>query len=230
MIRRLSRIISKACYRFQRLVCPNEKQRLYNKWFAIKGDQTLRLEYPLTHDSLVFDVGGYKGDWASDIRQRCGCSLFVFEPVRQYAETIKERFKSDPHVHVFAYGLGAGNRVDSIGLSDDASSLFRKANNTVEIEIRDVVDFLDQERVETIDVMKINIEGGEYELLETLLQSGLCGKVKNFQIQFHDFVPSAEARMTAIQSGLAKTHDLTWQYRFIWENWKIRSLNDLGDD
>lgn len=230
MIRRISRFVSKACYRFQRLVCPNAKQRLYNKWFAVKGDQTLRLEYPLTHDSLVFDVGGYKGDWASDIRKRCNCSLFVFEPVKQYSETIKERFNSDPRVRVFAYGLGAGNRVAAIGLSDDASSLFRKVTNTVEIEIRDVVDFLNQERVKTIDLMKINIEGGEYELLETLLQNGLCGKVKNFQIQFHDFVPGAEARMTAIQSGLAKTHDLSWQYRFIWENWTIRALNDLGDD
>jgi FkbM family methyltransferase len=223
-------MINKAYYRFQRLVCPNEKQKLYNGWFAVKGDQTLRLEYPLTRHSLVFDVGGYKGDWASDIGQRYGCSLFVFEPVRQYAETIKERFKSDPRVRVFAYGLGAVNRTDAIGLSDDASSLFRKATNSVEIEIRDVVDFLTQEGVEQIDLMKINIEGGEYELLETLLQSGMCGKVNNFQIQFHDFVPGAEARMTAIHTGLARTHELTWQYRFIWENWKIRSFNDLSDN
>ena len=29
------------------------------KWFADRGDQTLRLEYPeLNSDSIVFDVGG----------------------------------------------------------------------------------------------------------------------------------------------------------------------------
>jgi FkbM family methyltransferase len=229
MIRRVSTVFRKALYRLQRLICPNEKQRLYNEWFGIKGDRTLRVDYPLTRDSLVFDVGGYMGSWAADIRQTFGCTLFVFEPVRSYAEKIRERFKNDPHVHVFEFGLGSRNRVDRIGLSDDASSLFHAAAHTVEIEIRDVVEFLRQQHVDKIDLMKINIEGGEYELLEALLQSGLCAKVDNFQIQFHDFVPNAEARMAAVQSGLGKTHDLTWQYRFIWENWRLRSLNSLGD-
>ncbi len=120
MIRRVSTVFRKACYRLQRLICPNEKQRLYNEWFGIKGDRTLRVDYPLTRDALVFDVGGYMGSWAADIRQRFGCTLFVFEPVRPYAEKIRERFKNDPHVRVFEYGLGSRNRLDRIGLSDDA--------------------------------------------------------------------------------------------------------------
>ena len=220
MISRLFGLIKKLTYRLQRFICPNEKQKLYNQWFAAKGDRTLRLEYQLSHDSLVFDLGGYKGLWAADIHQRFGCSLFIFEPVRQYAEVIKERFKSDPRVRVFAYGLGATSRKDTIGLSDDASSVFRTGKKAQEIEMRDVVDFLKAEGVRKIDLVKINIEGGEYELLEALLQSGFCERIDNFQIQFHDFFPDAAARMTAIQSGLAKTHELTWQYRFIWENWK----------
>jgi len=31
-------------------------------WFAVNGDQTLRLNYDLDANSLVFDLGGYKGD------------------------------------------------------------------------------------------------------------------------------------------------------------------------
>ena len=225
---RLLGLIRKLLYRSQRFICPNEKQKLYNKWFSVKGDQTLRLEYQLSHDSLVFDVGGYKGRWAADIHKRFNCSLFIFEPVKQYAEVIKKRFESEPRVRVFAYGLGSGNRVDTIGLSDDASSVVRPAKQTVEIEMRDVVDFLKAEGVQKIDLVKINIEGGEYELLEALLKSGFCERIENFQIQFHDFFPDSAARMTTIQSRLAKTHELTWQYPFIWENWrkKKQAFND----
>jgi hypothetical protein len=35
------------------------------RWFKDKGDETLRLEYPeLNKDSLVFDLGGYHGDFS----------------------------------------------------------------------------------------------------------------------------------------------------------------------
>lgn len=36
-------------------------------WFRDQGDSTLRLDYDLNADSLVVDVGGYLGQWSSDI-------------------------------------------------------------------------------------------------------------------------------------------------------------------
>ena len=36
-------------------------------WVAAKGDQSLRLDYDLGRDSVVFDLGGYEGNWANDI-------------------------------------------------------------------------------------------------------------------------------------------------------------------
>ena len=39
----------------------NSKQ--VERWFADDGDNTLRLNYPLDENSVVFDVGAYKGAW-----------------------------------------------------------------------------------------------------------------------------------------------------------------------
>ena len=36
-------------------------------WVRDRGDQTLRLDYDLAAASIVFDLGGYEGQWASDI-------------------------------------------------------------------------------------------------------------------------------------------------------------------
>jgi hypothetical protein len=47
--------------------------------------------------------------------------------------------------------------------------------------------------------------------------------VSNVQVQFHDFVPDAERRMRRIQEKLGKTHSLTYQYLFVWENWALKS-------
>ena len=72
----------------------------------------------------------------------------------------------------------------------------------------------------SIDLMKINIEGAEYDLLEHLIENKFVENIKDIQVQFHDFVPNAEARMKNIQAGLSKTHYLTYQYPFVWENWR----------
>ena len=68
--------------------------------------------------------------------------------------------------------------------------------------------------------MKINIEGGEYPLLESISDAGMLNSVDNFQIQFHDFVDDAVARRAAVLESLSQTHECTWCYEFVWENWK----------
>lgn len=34
------------------------------RWRKENGDYTHRVNYDLNEDSIVFDVGGYKGEWA----------------------------------------------------------------------------------------------------------------------------------------------------------------------
>ena len=44
----------------------------------------------------------------------------------------------------------------------------------------------------------------------------------NIQVQFdEDVIPNAAKRMEAIHSMLAKTHRITFQERFVWENWEL---------
>ena len=47
----------------------DEFQEIATKWVEDKGDETLRLDYSLTEDSIVFDLGGYRGDFAEAIHK-----------------------------------------------------------------------------------------------------------------------------------------------------------------
>ena len=40
------------------------------------------------------------------------------------------------------------------------------------------------------------------------------------QIQFHNFIPNAEKLREDIREDFSKTHHLTYDYYFIWENWE----------
>jgi len=191
-------------------------------WFQDKGDSTHRLQYDLNASSIVLDLGGYEGQWASDIYSRYCCTVHVFEPVQAYAENIQRRFAGNAHIQVYPFGLGATNTEIQIGLSNDGSSVFQKTAQTETGQLVEAKAFFDRNGIGEIDLMKINIEGGEYEFLEYLLDTGLAVKIKDVQVQFHDFVPNAETRMKSIQERLSQTHSLTYQYEFVWENWRVK--------
>jgi FkbM family methyltransferase len=191
-------------------------------WFAINGDQTLRLDYPLSPGSVVFDVGGYKGEFASAIYDKYGCCVYSFEPIPEFYSIIKERFLYNDHVKPFCFGLSEKNGTEGISFTADKSSLFIDSNKTV-IQLKRAVDFIREMQIEKIELMKLNIEGAEYGLLNDLIQSNEITRVKNLQVQFHDFIVSdAKNKMKQIQALLSKTHELTYQYEFVWENWRIK--------
>jgi FkbM family methyltransferase len=191
-------------------------------WFRDNGDKTHRLNYDLNKNSVVFDLGGYEGEWSSEIYCLYGSAIYIFEPYDSYFEKIKGRFLHNKDVHVFQFGLSNSNYNAQLSIADNSSSMFRKGENSVEIKLKDASEFLRNNKIEGIDLMKINIEGGEFDLLEHLIVTGDVRKIKNIQVQFHDFVPNAEQRMKSIQINLQKTHELTYQYEFVWENWRLK--------
>jgi FkbM family methyltransferase len=191
-------------------------------WFRQRGDKTFRVEYELSEDSLVFDLGGYEGQWTSDIFSRYCCRIHVFEAVVEYAQAIEARFRKNPKIHVHPVGLASHDGTSEITMSADGTSLFRAGGRRVPVTLVKASDFLVQNGISEISLMKINIEGGEYDLLEHLIATGTVRAIRDIQVQFHDFMPQAEERMASIQQKLAETHAVTYQFPFVWENWRLK--------
>tara|TARA_R110000751_G_scaffold105046_4_gene200870 strand:+ start:91315 stop:91998 length:684 start_codon:yes stop_codon:yes gene_type:complete len=192
-------------------------------WFAVKGDQTLRLNYPLNKDSVVFDLGGYKGEFAADIYNKYQSTIYVFEPIQSFYNLIKQQFIDNPRIKAYQYGLAGQDQTMQISLTDNSSSVYIKSKLTETIQLKSIIDFIKTNNIDYIDLIKVNIEGGEYDVLEALIAHNMLPLFSDLQIQFHDFIiPSATERMKKIQAELSKTHQLTYQYEFVWENWTLK--------
>ena len=63
--------------------------------FRKSNGEAKRLEYRLGPDSLVFDVGGYRGDFASAIYNRYNSQIWIFEPVLGFHKLMEARFKDN---------------------------------------------------------------------------------------------------------------------------------------
>ena len=93
-----------------------------SKWFKDKGDKNLRLRYPLTSKSVVFDLGGYKGDFAANIYNKYESHIYLFEPVKRYYLLCVNRFRKNKKIKCFNYGLSNKNGKFIISLNNDKSS------------------------------------------------------------------------------------------------------------
>ncbi len=213
-----------------RLTVPDSGSQEYiqgqrvKQWFKDDGDNTLRLNYDLNESSVVFDVGGYKGEFAAAIISKYDCTVFIFEPIPEFFNIIVNKFIKNKNVKPFCVGLSDKTISEKISLTDNSSSLYISDENAISIQLKSAVEFISEHAINTVDLIKINIEGSEYALLECLIENNLIHKFRNIQVQFHDFIiEHPRERMVKIQNELSKTHELTYQYDFVWENWKLKS-------
>ena len=162
----VSKLKNKLAIRFRRYILREPFLIEVERWFKDKGDETLRLDYPLTSDSVVFDVGGYRGDFAFDINKKYDCTVYIFEPVLEFYQSCVARFANNEKVICFNHGLASVEGQLEIGLADNASSFNSPyANDKKEIvQLRSIVDFIRELSIEKIDLLKVNIEGGEFDI------------------------------------------------------------------
>ncbi len=179
-------------------------------------------------NSVVMDVGGETGVWATQIYEKYAPRLKIYEPNPHSVAILRERFK-DTNAEIFPFGLGASDQTcllsnDGMGSSIFAASRNYDAAEKMEVRIRDVREAFEELDLPEVDLIKINIEGGEYDLLPRMIETGLVRRFKIIRVQFHDWIPNAFAMRRRIVKQLAQTHDVEWSYPLVWESWIRRDL------
>ena len=201
----------------------NPKQKSYFRWLWAKGDENLRYNYELNERSVVFDLGGYHGEFSEKICEKYHSQIYLFEPIEEFYKIAVERLKKYSNVKCFQIALGIDNKMDYFNLAANETSSFSNTDAAKEkVQIVHIGDFLTQYQIDKVDLIKINIEGGEFDILEFLLKNNLVQRFQNLQIQFHDFVENADHRRSEIRKQLSRTHKCTYNFDFIWENWQLK--------
>jgi len=191
----------------------------HNDWVRDSGDSTHRLKYTLSSEDLVLDAGGYKGDFAARIYDLYKPHIHVFEPVNKFYKNLENRFQTIDKIVVKKCGLGKETKPVGVHLDNDSTTLIECSDFIETTIIKDIKEVLEDLGTPEIALFKINIEGGEYDLLDRLIETGLINNIENLQIQFHSWYPNAEFRRLEIIKLLKKTHICRYNYPFVWEGW-----------
>lgn len=219
--------ISKCIYKSKQLtrayIFKDEKEMEALKWLRDSKRKQLRYDYPLTKDSIVFDCGGYKGDFCTQLlKENPKVSIYVFELVKSYTDFMVKKFSNTKNVNIYNFGIGDRNYDLTIEVNELHSSTYTtNADAKKEIcKIVNVEDFMRAENIVNIDLIKLNIEGGEYDLLDYLINRELINSFKYIQVQFHNYGNWSVERRNIIRKNLRKTHKIMWSYDWIFESWE----------
>ena len=189
--------------------------------FCAEGGYTkLRFNHNLNDNSIVFDLGGYDGEWSLKMSEKYKCNFYIFEPIKSFYDTIINKFLNNSKVKSFNFGLGNKDESLEISVNGDGSSFFETNNKKETVYMIDFIKFLNEHNIENVDLLKINIEGSEYDVLEYLLKNEKINIFNSIYVQFHRFIPGCVERRKNIIEKLKETHNLVFCYDFIWEKWE----------
>ena len=183
--------------------------------------ESLRYDYPdLTPASVVLDCGGFEGNFAKTINARYGCRVVVYEPILEFFIGTQMAVKRNPDISVMHSAVGASNRRENFGVKGDQTGVMCSGNRTENVLVMDIVlaltACLRDYKATQIALLKLNVEGMEFEVMERILDAGLADKIVHFQIQPHNIVPDAESRWQRIMDRLAETHEVDYYAPWVW--------------
>ena len=170
-------------------------------------------DWPINSDSVVVEIGGYKGRWAKEIANRYDPYLYVFEPQQWAYKICRDELRGNKAL-VFDYALISGNSiVSTIGdFGTDGASLLKgnHENNSI-VETKNIDEAFSFLELTDIDLLLMNIEGYEFTLLPYMIETGMLNKIRYLMVQFHMFA-SSESEYNFLKTEIEKTHKKLWDY------------------
>ena len=203
----------------------NPDQEQLDKW--TEGNcEKLRYEYSLDKTSICVDLGAFHCEWSLKISEMYNNpTIYAFEAVSDIFNIAKENIINNENIKLFNYGVGKNNSIEKINIGPAkgvSTSFYIESDNSTEVQVRSIKEVFEELKIKNIDLIKINIEGSEYDVLECLIENNLHLNIKNIQVQFHRLTDNYLTRYNNIRQNLLKSHKVTYDYPFIWENWELK--------
>lgn len=181
------------------------------------------VDFPLTEESVVFDIGAYKGRWAREIATRYNPHLFAFEPQPWAAELCRRELESFPKAKVFEHGLGVDTGLfpmDEFGTDGCTFEVGYSTRDQIgQGRLVEILSFIKKNRVKKIDLCMMNIEGYEFRLIPYMLENGVFERIRYFMCQFHLFGDQDSARYEALRDAIYEKMDYHFDYGRVLTCW-----------
>ena len=146
-------------------------------------------DFPISNDDVIIDVGAHIGLFALFASQFCkNGKIFCYEPIKENYKILIENIEMNQIQNIFPNNLAVTKETSrvKIFLNDDQSghSMFIQNKNFVEVDSKSLSDIFIDNGIKECDFLKLDCEGAEYEIVESL-SSDLFTKINKTAIEYH---------------------------------------------
>ncbi|MFA5776672.1 MAG: FkbM family methyltransferase [Patescibacteria group bacterium] len=220
----LKRFLALPYYCWNKFVTKDFQKKQVSRWYIYNGENKLLTDHEISEKSVVVDIGGYTGVFSDAIVQKYNPYIYIFEPIKEYANLLEKKYNDNNKVTVLKSGVWTKTMKKDIQKSGESSSLYIRGNQqdskVEEIELMDISEILTKYGLSNIDLCSMNIEGAEYELLEAIIDRSIIDRIGTLQIQFHQNVLDHVSRREKIINSILATHKTQYSYPYVWECFK----------
>ena len=142
---------------------------------------------PLTSQSVLIDAGAHRGEFSAEIMRRFGCQCHLIEANPMLAE--KLCVLGAATITTVALGARDGRASFHVRENPESGSLSGSSTEcvtAVEVETMSLPRLMERIGVEKIDLLKLDIEGAEFELIASTPEDVLR-LLSQITVEFHDF-------------------------------------------
>ena len=158
----------------------------------------------LNSHSIVYSAGvGRDISFELALWKRFGCMIYLFDPSPTGIATMSQEENQVEGIIFSPVGLAGESGQMEFGEPLDAEegsfSIAAQSARRIRLDCISVADFMRQQGHDHVDLLKMDIEGSEYAVLDSILQGRL--PVRMICCEFHHFLPGY-SRLTTLRSIL----------------------------
>lgn len=200
-------------YHFQTLL---RRSYVAGKYYSLFYDFRARAS---RGEELIFIDGGAHAGVFSDVVLACGGHCYAFEPNVYLASFLKELYKNNDKISVYQQALGIENKKTIFyNPGDDLVSqgggvvkleAWWGQKDAYEVEIIDFCEFLQKliSKHGKITLIKLDIEGAEFEILEQIIHQKLYKHVEYIMAETHERAFSdGDEKMQRLKNLIESNH------------------------
>lgn len=177
-----NQIFGRDVWYYTQFRCSKEKHGEGSEGYYISPAKIMR-------ESVVYSFGvGYDISFDLSLIRKFGLHVYAFDPTPDVAEWIRKQNLPE-QFHFFKYGIADYDGVAKLfprkpkGTSWTISGKSVPAQNTVEVKVYRLKTILDMLGHQKIDILKMDIEGTEYAVIDDLIASGIT--TEQILVEFH---------------------------------------------
>ena len=145
--------------------------------------------FKINENDNIVDVGAHIGLFALYASQYCkNGKIYCFEPIKENYNLLLENIRINKNKNIIAYNQAVTKKssIVKIFLNKDESghSMFIENKNFRNINSKSLSDIFAENNIEKCNFLKLDCEGTEYEIIESV-KSELLEKIQKTVIEYH---------------------------------------------